>query len=122
MRMQQRIISGAPQYRVDRPYEPLLSAASLGEFVRAEHGREGVYGYVAALQPFVPRAFIERLAMQLQVEIPPERLSEPAPAPPVKNAAPAMKPDQLMKLLQMMRGGEGGKPDPATLMSLLGKK
>ena len=125
MRMQQRMMGGAPQYRADRPYEPLLSAASLGEFVRAEHGREGVRRYVAALAPFVPRVFTERLAMQLQVETPPERPPEPAPAPPPpprESAAPAMKPEQLMKLMQMMRGGEGGKPDPAALMGLLGKK
>ena len=118
--MQQRMGGGMGQ-RADRSFEPLISAASLGEFVRSEHGREGVRRYVAALQPFVPRGFLERLAMQLQVEAPSERPPEPAEKPEKRAAAPAgMQPEQLMKLLQMMNKG-GGKPDPAALLGMLGK-
>lgn len=106
--------------------QALFGAVSLGELIRAEHGRNGVEKYVCGLNPLVPHAFLEQLCMRLQAETPPRIVipeQEEPPPPPPQPRAPAFPPEQLLSLMQMkQKPGAGGGLDPAMLMKLLSQK
>lgn len=105
--------------------QPIGSAAMLGEFIRTEHGREGVRRYLAAINPLVPHDILERIAAQLGEPAPPE-LRPPQPQPtPIEHDPPPkknnMSPEQMLMFMQALNGGDGGV-DPKILMQLLQKK
>lgn len=108
---------------------PLAAAERLCEFIRSEHGRAGVTRFLAALAPFVPRDFLEQLARHTGANAPPVRDVQHAERPPhseTPHQAPnqGMKPEQLLKLLNMTGNGGGGGSggmDPATLLKLMGE-
>lgn len=107
--------------------QPIGAAAMLGEFIRTEHGREGVRRYLAAINPLVPHDILERIAAQLGENAPPE-IRPPQPqqqATPIEHDPPPkknnMSPEQMLILMQAMNGGDGGI-DPKILMQLLQKK
>jgi len=98
-------------------------AAALAEFVRLEHGRDGVRRYVAALAEFLPRAVVVQLSDLLNVETPPERPPAPPPEPPRRPCRdPGIPPEKLIPLLQSLAGGKEHPIDPMMLMTLLNKQ
>lgn len=108
--------AGGPAH-MNEELRPLAGAERLCELIRGEHGRAGVARFLPALAPFVPRDFLEQLAARTGVDCP------PAGAPPGKlphekpREAPAIKPEQLLKLMNM--GGGNGGLDPAALIKLM---
>lgn len=111
---------------------PLIAAVTLGEFIRSEHGREGVHRYVQVLAALVPHGLIVQVAKRLNTEVPPPLPplpvdDPPSPSPPPKRenkSAGNLSPEQLIKLMQNMGKGTGGNGtggglDPAMLISLL---
>ena len=123
---------GTPEERpVQGGISALQAAVTLGETVRAEHGREGVKMYVGMLSPLIPRVLLEQTARSLGMEPPPPeppRQPEPQLPPPPPREEPrrekgpamgGMKPEQLLKLMQGMKKGEGGGLDPMLLLNLM---
>lgn len=103
---------------------PLAAAERLCEFIRSEHGRAGVGRFLGALAPFVPRDFLEQLARHTGVQAPPARETPQAERPPHTEPphppqSQGMKPEQLLRLMQMTGNGGGGGMDPATLIKLM---
>lgn len=114
--------------QISEPVEavrPLAAAERLCEFIRSEHGRAGVGRFLAALAPFVPRDFLEQLARHTGASVPPPREAPHGERPPHGEGPhppqnQGMKPEQLLKLLNMTgNGGNGGGMDPATLIKLM---
>lgn len=101
---------------------PLTAAAVLANFVRVEHGREGVRRFLKAISPLVPHEFLAQLADAVGESVP-----APAPPPPIvaerdekKPAGP--NPEELLLLMQALGGGgSGGGLDPKLLMKLMQK-
>lgn len=102
----------------ERRMPPLAAAVALGEAIRYEHGREGAERFLQGLTPLMPLDFLEQAAELLGVEKPQPRAEKPVQAQ--KKPAAQIPPQQLMGMLRQMQGG--GKPDPATLLSMLGKR
>ena len=90
---------------------PLRGAEQVCALVRAEHGRAGVGRFLAAAAPFLPGDFIRQLAQRVGVDAP--HAETPAHEKP---PAPQMKPEQLMKLMNLANGGGSG--DAASLLKL----
>ncbi len=105
--------NGSP--RVSEEMRPLTGAERLCELIRSEHGRAGVARFLVVLAPFVPRSFLERLAERCGVDCPP---AQDAPRHERPKETPAIKPEQLLKLMNM--GGSGGL-DTAALLQLIGE-
>jgi len=107
-----------PQQPGSEKILPLVrEAVAVGEFIRQEHGRDGVRRYAVAMAPFLPRPTIEQIADFLGVERP------PLPQPKRPRADAGLSPDKLLPLIQAMSGGKDKGPgmDPATLMKLFQK-
>ena len=108
---------------------PLTGAKALSDYIRVEHGREGVRRFLEVLQPLVPRDFIVQLAERVCEPIPP-----PLPPPPVCGPPPPIvpecdvkkpsgpNPEELMMLMQLMNKGKDGGIDPKLIAKLLQKK
>ena len=105
----QNISQAAQPVEAERP---LAAAERLCEFIRSEHGRAGVGRFMGALAPFVPRDFLEQLARHTGVNVPPAREAPHGERPPHSEGphtppSQGMKPEQLLKLLNMTGNGGG---------------
>ena len=102
----------------------LLGGFSLGELIRAEHGKAGVASFVAAINPMVPYAFLEKLCQRLDTQTPPRPVPSEAgaPQPSKKKSKPAIKPEQLLSLMQMKDNKGSSGLDPAMLIKLFNQK
>ncbi len=104
---------------------PLREATALGEFIRIEHGAEGVRRFICLLDGLVPRIFLEQLCIQLCIDVPPQRAEQPN-----KPRDGGLSSDKLFSLLSSFGGKSGSSPagnasaggiDPAMLLKLLRK-
>lgn len=124
------------------PSEFESPALLLGKQIKKEQGRDRVYEYLGAMEPFLAPGERELIASQLGVAVPSGSYSrgykdnEPPRTPPPSGGAAG--PDsmagfvKLMQLMNSMQGGgapfgaqktpdTGGKgPDPAMLAKLMG--
>ena len=101
--------------------DPIPAAFALGEFIRGEHGREGVRMYVQALSGLLPEEHLLQLSQKLNTAPP-----KPRPIQKERDVEPkrsgGMSPEQVLKLMQAMKKTESGKGiDPSILMSFMKK-
>ena len=89
------------------------AAVTLGEYLKAEHGRSGVRAYLAFLSEQMPRDWTEQLARRLDLPYPPPEPPHGAPMPPLPQVPssppppppeprPKKQPD-MEKILQLMQ-------------------
>lgn len=101
---------------------PLSAASALADFIRIEHGRDGVRRYLAALNPLLPREFLVELCSVLG-ESPPPPYAPPIPVERDEKRPSGPNPQELMLLMQALNGSkEGGGLDPKLLLKLMQQK
>lgn len=119
-RPQPKQAGDAPQ-NVHQELAPSMVVIATCDIVRDEHGRRGIGAFLAAVEPFLPRALIEQAAAHFHVDVPP--CSAPVreePEKPAKREAPPIPPELLLQLLGGNAGGGGtGGIDPMMLLKLM---